>query len=69
MKEDHEDGKCYACQEETKVRWKNLYTIGSEGTWLCMECEIFIVQMLRMLASKATKRHIKEIKNAKKNIL
>jgi len=38
MKEDHEDGKCYACQEETKVRWKNLYTIGSEGTWLCMEC-------------------------------
>jgi hypothetical protein len=46
MKDEHEDGKCYACRQETKVRWKNLYTIGSEGTWLCLPCELKIVHFL-----------------------
>lgn len=47
MNEDHYDGKCYACRKETKVRWKNLYTIGSEGTDLCLPCELEIVNDLR----------------------
>ncbi len=57
MKEDHYDGRCYACRQETKVRWKNLYTIGSEGTDLCLPCELEIVNFLR---SKARDSIIKE---------
>ena len=52
MKEEHEPGRCYACGEDKPVRWKNIYTIGSEGTWLCMPCEMKIVHMLRDLARK-----------------
>lgn len=50
MKEDHEPGRCYACGEDKPVRWKNLYTIGSEGTWLCIECEINVVNFVRQMA-------------------
>ena len=53
MKEDHESGRCYACNEDKPVQWKNLYTIGSEGTWLCMPCELVIVNLLRKMASDA----------------
>ena len=50
MKEDHEPGRCYACGEDKPVRWKNLYTIGSEGTNLCIECEIQVVNFVRKMA-------------------
>ena len=53
MKEDHEPGRCYACGQDKPVRWKNLYTIGSEGTNLCLECELKVVNMLRKMASDA----------------
>ena len=54
MNEDHEPGRCYACNKDTDVRWKNLYTVGSEGTWLCMPCEMIVVNLLRKLARDAT---------------
>ena len=66
MKEDHEDGRCYACGEDAPVRWKNLYTIGSEGTWLCMDCEMFIVNLLQMLARKSTRKELQKRKDEKK---
>jgi len=53
MVEDHHPGICYACKEEKPVRWKNLYTIGSEGTDLCMPCEMKVVNLLRSLAREA----------------
>lgn len=53
MNEDHTEGKCYACGLEKPVRWKNLYTIGSEGTWLCMDCEIEVVRFVRGMAMQA----------------
>lgn len=65
MNEDHEAGRCYACQEETQVRWKNLYTIGSEGTWLCMPCEMIVVQLLGSLSQCATKKKVAKIKKRK----
>jgi len=52
--EDHKPGICYACREKKPVRWKNLYTLGSEGTNLCMECEMILVNLLRKLAREAT---------------
>jgi hypothetical protein len=60
MKEDHEPGRCYACRKDTQVRWKNLFTIGSEGTWLCMPCEMIVVNLLRKLARKAMLAYKKE---------
>ena len=53
MDENHEPGRCYACGRDKPVRWKNLYTIGSEGTNLCMECELKVVNMLRRMARDA----------------
>ncbi len=53
MNENHEPGHCYACGQDKPVRWKNLYTIGSEGTDLCLKCELIIVNMLRNMAAKA----------------
>jgi hypothetical protein len=67
MNEEHEDGRCYACGKDKPVRWKNLYTIGSEGTWLCMECEMMVVHFVRDLARKAMRKKIEKIKKMKKN--
>jgi hypothetical protein len=53
MNEDHEPGRCGACHEDTQVRWKNLYTIGSEGTWLCMPCEMRVVNLIREMSMQA----------------
>ena len=64
-RDDHEPGRCNACQEETEVRCKNLYTTGSEGTWLCMPCEMIVVQLLGSLSRCATKRMIAKIKKRK----
>lgn len=65
INEEHEPGKCYACGEEKPVRWKNLYTIGSEGTWLCLICELIIVNLLRDMAMKVTRDKIAKIKAKK----
>lgn len=62
MNEEHTNGHCYACGEDKPVRWKNLYTIGSEGTWLCMQCEIMVVNFVRGLSRKALRKKIEQIK-------
>lgn len=69
MNEDHTDGRCYACGEDKPVRWKNLYTIGSEGTWLCMECEMKVVHLLRDLACASTRAKIERIKKERSKCL
>lgn len=40
-------GKCYMCRETTEVRHKNLYVYGSEGIWVCIKCEIKILEFIR----------------------
>jgi hypothetical protein len=52
--DDHIPGRCYMCDKDTMVRHKNLYTIGSEGTWLCINCEMKVVNFIRNLALKAS---------------
>ena len=66
MNEDHEPGICYACKKETQVRWKNLYTTGSEGTNLCMPCEMILVNLLRDMAREATLKRVRAIKQSKR---
>lgn len=59
------DGKCYICKENKPVRWKNLYTIGSEGTNLCIECEMKVVNFVCNLARKTNKEKVGKIKELK----
>jgi len=65
MKEDHEKGQCHCCHEETMVRWKNLYHMGSEGLWVCMPCEMKIINFVRELSRQAIQSKIAMVKARK----
>jgi len=65
---EYTEGKCYACKEVKQVRWKNLYTIGSEGTDLCIECEMKVVNFVRNLATETTKAKVRMIKERKRSL-
>ena len=56
MKEDHEPGRCHCCHKDTQVRWKNIYHMGSEGLWVCMPCEMKIVNLVRNLSIEAVRK-------------
>lgn len=53
--DDHIQGRCYVCDKDAPVRHKNLYTVGSEGTWMCINCEMRVVNFIRDLAMAAVK--------------
>ena len=44
---EHYDGICGICHREKKVRWKNIYLVGSEGLDMCMDCERDMLRYLR----------------------
>ncbi len=50
---EYSEGCCTVCNEEKQVRWKNLFTIGSEGTWMCHPCEMKVVRFVRDLMREA----------------
>ena len=56
MKDEHEPGHCTLCFKETNVRWKNLYTIGSEGTWMCLPCEKKILRFCDKMMLEAARQ-------------
>lgn len=66
MNEEHEPGRCTVCGEEKPVRWKNLYTIGSEGTWMCMKCERLVLHFINDLMRKFGIARKEKFKKAKK---
>ena len=68
MKEDHEPGKCHCCHEDTSVRWKNIYHMGSEGLWICMPCEMKLVHLVRRLSMEAIRKKMALILS-EKNII
>jgi hypothetical protein len=43
---------CMICHKQTEVRFISLYVIGSEGLWVCHECEMLIVEFVRELMRK-----------------
>ena len=61
MDEDHTPGKCHCCHEETQVRWKNIYHMGSEGLTVCLPCEMIIVDLVRSLSRRALKKKLDKI--------
>jgi hypothetical protein len=62
-------GRCLICGEDKKVRHKNLYLIGSEGTMMCVECELDLLKYLRKKQIKFTKKRIKLFKKKKEKDL
>ena len=49
MNEKHEKGHCHICRQNTMVRWKNIYWIGSEALTVCQPCENKIVNFVQSL--------------------
>lgn len=47
MKDEHKPGYCMICSEDKPVRNKNIYIHGSEGTDMCIDCEMDMVDYLR----------------------
>jgi len=57
---------CTICQESyEKTKPLDLYTIGSEGTNVCLDCELLIVEYIRGLRVIAAKSRKLGYKNAK----
>jgi len=59
---DHYDGKCLICGEITKVRHKNIWLIGSEGTDMCMPCERDLLKFLRARQRFFIQKKIEKLK-------
>ncbi len=38
---------CTICDELATTRYIDLYTVGSEGTRLCHDCEMLVVEFIR----------------------
>ncbi|MHA1286700.1 MAG: hypothetical protein ACTSPB_04770 [Candidatus Thorarchaeota archaeon] len=68
-KADLYPGVCFSCLQETEVRQHdNLYTVGSEGTKLCRQCEnevLFLLRENRRIASNKKMDDWKKRKNSK----
>jgi hypothetical protein len=61
--------RCTICNqivESDKARHHDIYVIGSEGVWLCYECEMALVNYLRAMQSMATRSKLTAFKEAKK---
>ena len=52
-------GHCMLCHSSPiEVRHINLYTVGSEGTYACHECEMKLVEFARSLSQENGKRKL-----------
>jgi hypothetical protein len=50
------DQVCDMCLETKETRHFNLYTSGSEGTRLCHDCEMLVVEFIQEQAHTALRR-------------
>lgn len=39
--------RCLICENDDTVRHVNLYISGSEGLWICHQCEMMLVTHIR----------------------
>ena len=49
---------CDICDEVSETRYFDLFTIGSEGTRLCHDCEMLVVEFVREQQRLTLKRRI-----------
>ncbi len=69
---EKQDGDCTVCRARGFVRYVDLYTIGSEGTWLCQPCQNKVNAFIReMITAEGSKRRdaILAAKRAKAQVL
>ena len=59
-------GICRICQKSGFVRHKNLYVTGSEGLWLCWQCEEDILNYIRSKMLKFSMERKEKYKSARK---
>lgn len=50
-------GICSVCETNTMVRHFEIFTSGSEGTWLCHDCEMDVCDYIRSI-----RRNVSRIK-------
>ena len=56
---------CDICGEVGETRYFDLFTIGSEGTRLCHDCEMLVVRFIQDKRHAAMARRIRERLKAK----
>ena len=58
--------RCLICENDDTVRHVNLYISGSEGLWICHQCEMVVVthiRDMRLIAGTVKLRTIQTQKN------
>lgn len=66
MNEKYYAGLCMMCHEIEKVRHINIYVIGSEGFYICKECETdILLPFIREVIAKRILRKKETFKKAR----
>lgn len=58
--------ECSICRDTKEVIHLSIYSMGSEGTNVCLSCRIKITEFIRALMSLRTKGYLQGIKDATK---
>jgi hypothetical protein len=53
---------CSICNSKEKTKFIDLYVFGSEGLYLCHECEMKLVEFVRGTKSQYLKKRMEEYK-------
>ena len=56
---------CDICNEVGETRYFDLFTIGSEGTRLCHDCEMLVVKFIQDNRNSAMQKRMREHLKAK----
>jgi hypothetical protein len=56
------------CPKENETRFIPLYVFGSEGLYVCHECEMQLVEYARLLSRKNGKNRVAQLKSEKKSV-
>ena len=59
------DTYCDICNEVGETRYFDLFTIGSEGTRLCHDCEMLVVEFISDKRRSAMQNRMREHMKAK----
>ena len=58
--------KCMMClKDKEKIKYIDLYVIGSEGLHICHDCEMELVGFVREKRGEAGKKKLNDYKNRK----
>jgi hypothetical protein len=63
--QDTQDGMCMMCDTIGPVRHIALYVVGSEGLFVCHDCEMFLVRVVRALIFAWSERVMAQNRSAK----